>query len=191
MPWCLGGEIFYSPDLRTTQLFLQPSPGKAQLPVDGGRRDIQRLGDLVVGHAAEEAEFDNLGLAFIHFGQFVEGVFDIEQVGLLLVIGDIGLVQGDLDVITAALLAFFAFGMVDEDLAHGPGGDGDEMGAALPGDAGVDQLEEGLVDQGGGLQSMAGILAAHVFIRQLPQVVVHQWHEFIQRLGITGAPVVQ
>jgi hypothetical protein len=59
--------------------------------------------------------------------------------------------------------------MVNKDATHELGGDAEEMGTALPGNAGlVDELHVGFVDEGGGLEGMIGAFAAHVVGRDFP-----------------------
>ena len=44
--------------------------------------------------------------------------------------------------------------MVDQDLAHGAGGDGEEVGAVFEIDGCADELEVGFVDEGGGAEGL-------------------------------------
>ena len=80
--------------------------------------------------------------------------------------------------------------MVAEDAAHDCGGDAEEVRAALPGDVLLlDEAEVGFVDEGGGLDGVAGALAAHVVAREPPQLVVDQRHQAFERRLVTVAPV--
>ena len=74
--------------------------------------------------------------------------------------GELGLVEIDPPPAAAALLPALAAGALDQDAAHGLGRGGEEVAAAVPvpGLLGVDQPEVRLVDQGGGLERLAGLL---------------------------------
>src|SRR5262249_24086971 len=64
--------------------------------------------------------------------------------------------QLDAPAVPAVLAAGLAAGLVDEDLAHGPGGRPEEVPPPLPaGVAVTDHFQVGLVDQGGGLEGLA------------------------------------
>ena len=80
-------------------------------------------------------------------------------------------------------------GMVHQDAAHGLGGHPEELGPVLPARlALVDQPQVGLVDEGGGLQGVAGVLAPEVALGLAVQLVVDDGHELVQGGGVTTAP---
>ena len=63
----------------------------------------------------------------------------------------------------AALLAALAAGVLDQDAAHGLGGGGEEVAAVGEGLVRVGrQAQVGLVDQGGGVERLARLLAGHL-----------------------------
>ena len=71
--------------------------------------------------------------------------------------------------VAAAFEGVLRAGVVDKDAAHELGGDAEEVGAALPGYAGlVDELHVCFVDEGGGLEGVVGALPAHVIGGDLP-----------------------
>src|SRR5688572_13086606 len=79
--------------------------------------------------------------------------------------------------------------VVDEDAAHGLRRCRHEMGAVLPVNALViDQPQVGFVDQGRGLQAVAGALAPHVVVRQTTEFVVDDRHQEGERTLISVAP---
>src|SRR5690606_34601387 len=92
----------------------------------------------------------------------------------------------------AALGRGTAARVLDQDPAHDPAGDRQEMTAiaearaVLPG-----ELEEGLVDDGGRLQRVAGALAAHGAAGDAPQLRVELAEEPLERGGVAGAPGVE
>src|SRR5207249_10097210 len=83
-------------------------------------------------------------------------------------------------------------GFVDENLAHQSRRNAKEMSAALTAYlALVHQPHIGIVEQRRSLQQVAGFFAAHVLMGQPVQLVINQWHEFIQRRLIAVAPSFQ
>ena len=74
-----------------------------------------------------------------------------------------------------------AAGLFDEDAAHGLGRGGEEVAAAVPvlGLLRVHQPQVGLVDQGRGLERLAGLLLGQLLRRQLAQLVVDQRQQLL------------
>lgn len=113
--------------------------------------------DLVDAHAAEEAHLRDLGAARAECGEFGEQRVDAEDVEVLhLAPRGFDVADGDLGPFAtpAALVGVSAAGVIDEDLAHGDGGDGHEVIPAAPACVTADQLEKGLVNEGGGLKGV-------------------------------------
>ncbi len=82
--------------------------------------------------------------------------------------------------------------MVDEDAAHELRHGGEELRPALPADLPPPhQPQVELVDQGGGLEGVAGPLAHEVGPSQAPQVVHDQRNQSLQGLRVAAAPGVQ
>jgi hypothetical protein len=94
--------------------------------------------------------------------------------------------QFDPDALAAAFRRPLAAGVLDEDAAHGLGGGGEEMPAAVEPLPVADQPEVRLVDQGRGLQGVVGGLACHPDGRQLPQLVVDEREELGGRVPVAG-----
>ena len=79
--------------------------------------------------------------------------------------------------------------MIDEDAAHRLGGDGEEVGATLPIDAGlIDQFHVSFVDQCGGLQSVALRFASHATTGHQAQFRVDPGRETSQSGFVAGSP---
>lgn len=84
-----------------------------------------------------------------------------------------GLIQRHCYHSAAALVAQVSACVIDQDPAHGLRSNCEEMGPALPVHRPLlDQLEIGLMNQGGGLQGVLSALAAHVSACQAAQFVV-------------------
>ena len=82
-----------------------------------------------------------------------------------------------------------AMRVVDEDAAHGLRRCRDEMGAVPPVHAfGIDQPQVGFVDQGRGLQAVAGAFAPHVVVRQDDGALVDDRRQQGERTLIPVAP---
>ena len=83
-------------------------------------------------------------------------------------------------------------GVVHQDAAHGLGEDGEELHPAFELYlAAAQQTQEGLVDQGRGLQGVARALPRQVGTGQGPQVLEDQRHQAVERLPVAAAPGVE
>ena len=92
-------------------------------------------------------------------------------------------------VAAASLSGAGAAGVVQQDLAHGVRGDGEEVGAILPFHwvSAAHQAHVGLVDQRRGLERMAGTFASHAGSRHLAQLLENQRNELIGGFLVTVA----
>jgi hypothetical protein len=82
--------------------------------------------------------------------------------------------------------------VVNENPPHGLGRDPEEVRAVLPFHRPlIDELEEGLVDEGGGLQGVVRALLSEVAGREFPQLPVDLRHQPIERLLLPIAPLLQ
>ena len=89
--------------------------------------------------------------------------------------------------VAAVLRASLAAGAVDQDPPHGLGRGGEEVAAAVPVPGSLsasDQPEVRLVDQGRGLERLAGLLLRQLLGGQLAQLVVDQRQELLGRLRV-------
>jgi hypothetical protein len=79
-------------------------------------------------------------------------------------------------------------GVLDQDAAHGLGGSGEEVPTPAPmlGLLAADQPQVGLVDEGGGLERLAGLLVREPLGRQLSQFSVHDGQELFGGAGIAA-----
>jgi hypothetical protein len=83
--------------------------------------------------------------------------------------------------VAAGLEAFFVAGALHQDPPHRLGRCGKEMAATVPllrlGT--VHEAQIRLMDQGCGLESLAGAFARHFLRRQAPQLIVHQRQQLL------------
>ena len=119
--------------------------------------------------AGEVAQLHQLGFARVVRGESIEGFVDGEE---FVVLFDR---CGDLDVVRVHVLgaaAVFggelAAGAVDEDAPHGLGGGAEEVGAVFK--ALVAEPQPRLMDERGGLERVAGLLAGHLRAGELAQL---------------------
>jgi hypothetical protein len=84
-------------------------------------------------------------------------------------------------------------GVIDQDLAHRLGGGGEEVAAV--GDVGqsvaVEEPQQGLVDQGAGLEGVAGPLVAHQAAGRATQLGVDGPDEPIPSVSAAGAGLIE
>ena len=90
-----------------------------------------------------------------------------------------GRVEFDSLVIAAVFETGFAAGRLDENAAHGFGGGGEEVAAAVPGlrIAAVDEADVGFVDEGGSGKCLAGFFFAQSRGGEFTEFVVDEWEE--------------
>ena len=88
----------------------------------------------------------------------------------------------------ALLRGPLAAGVLDQDAAHGLGGGREEVAAAVPvlGVGRADEPEVRLVDQGGGLEGLAGLLAGQPGGGELAQLVVDEREQLGGGLWVPG-----
>ncbi len=78
---------------------------------------------------------------------------------------------------------------IGENTPHQLGADGKKVGAILPVHLPkIDQPQIHLVDQGSGLEGMAGRLVSHVALGHLMQFPVHEGRQLLKRTFIPVAP---
>jgi len=161
----------------------QPGLGGAEVAGDGGAADVEELRDLFAFETAEVAQFDDLGFAGIEAGEFFECLVEGDDLGS--VIGGVEelFFEGDLLEAAAPFGGIAGAGVVDEDVAHGAGGDAEEVGAGMGVEvAGVGEAEIGLVNEGGGGEGVAGGFAAEEGAGDAAEFVVDEGEELFAGL---------
>src|SRR5262249_37736565 len=141
------------------ELRVEPAPGKEPPAFSRAEGDAQGLGGFRQGQAAEEPQRDELGLLWIEGDEAIDRLVQCQDLvgGLRCVVP-----VGQLDALPAAAAFVRALGasVIDQDAAHGLGGGREEVPPAvevLP-LALADETEVSLVDQGGGLERLPGLL---------------------------------
>src|SRR5713101_5373706 len=82
--------------------------------------------------------------------------------------------------------------MVNHDAPHQLRGRRDKVGPALPDRLRIiNQPQVGFVENGGGLQSVAGALPAHVVVSEPVQFRLHQRKQLLQRSLVSAAPLAE
>lgn len=160
---------------RGRQFAAEPGAGGAEVmanDVNGAGEDER---DFVGGETAEVIEFDDAGEIGVSGGELVEGEVEIEEAGGVGGGGgrSVGLgIEGE----RAAAAAFGGgprAGIVHEHLAHDAGHQGEEMDAIgeLRG-CPAENLQVGLVDECGGLESMGFGLSAQEGAGEAAELVI-------------------
>jgi hypothetical protein len=146
------------------------------------------MGDLVDLHPGEDAQLDDLNHPGIHLAQPGQRALEVENRNLGVAMKAHILVEGDPLPSTSALDRSSLSSVLDEDLSHGAGSDPKEVGTILPVDAGaVDQAEIGLIDKGGGLESVIRPLVVHHAAGELPELAVDGFEDSIRDLSLIRA----
>lgn len=182
----IGGEL--EPD------FLS-EPGLSDDPValHGLERDAEDGGGFLEGEPGEVALFDDGCGARIGSGEAIEGVIESEELagGLVAEEGSDVVDRNEIRV-RAALLALSRACIVDEDAAHGLGGDGEEMAAVL----GVEfftfgETQIGFVYECGRTERVTGPFVSELSVSEDAEFVVDEGQESWQRLRIIVAEAVE
>lgn len=150
---------------------------------DLASQDFRRL---FLGESAEEAQLNHLRHAGAERRQPYERAVECDQRVRTFGHRYLNVVEVDVPHVTAASRRTVSARVVNEDLAHRARGQGQEVVAILPLDTlGVDELEVGLVHEGGGGDRAALAVAAKVCMRDVTQPVVDDGKEPLQRLRAT------
>jgi hypothetical protein len=81
---------------------------------------------------------------------------------------------------------------IHQHLAHRAGRDAEEVRPVLPaGRVALEQADERLMDQRGGLKRLARTLAGQEPARHLPHLAVDERHEPGQRIGVAAAGTIE
>src|ERR1035437_7203573 len=171
-----------------SQFAVEPGPGRPPVALHGNRRYFEHLGRLFVAESAKEAHFDNLHLAWIDPRQRVHCVVERHHIRVLVAAHDNCLFQGDM-LHSASAFQVVAPGMLYQNAPHQLGRNREKMGSILPLHALIiHQAHVGFIDQGRGLEAVAGALAFHVAARQAVELVINDGGQPVERALVSVAP---
>jgi len=167
---------------------VEPGLGVGPPAFRRGLGDVEDAGGLFGGEPDEVPELHELGLLGVKGGEPLECVVEGEELVVLDGGGEVEYVEFDVFGTGPVAEGALASGAVDEDAAHRLGGGGEEVGAVLPVGLGVGaQPEPGLVDEGGGLECLAGRFAGHLLGSHLTQLGVDELEQTMGRVGVAVA----
>src|SRR5262249_40257671 len=164
---------------RPVKLAVEPGAGVHPVALGRSGGDPQGLGGVAQGEAAEVAELDQPRFERIFALELPQGFVEREQVVRLILLrfGEQAAgVELDAPELAAPLVTLLAPRLLDEDPPHGLRGRSEEVAAAVPwlGLIHVHEPDVGLMDQGRGLECLAGLFLGELLGRQLAQLVIDQ-----------------
>ena len=170
----------------------EPRAGEVPVALHGGYRDTHRLGGLLFRGAAEIAQFNDAGGARIERLQAAERGVQIEQ-GLFVGGGQsLDLRERQLRAAASPLFRQARAGIVHQQATDLLCGHGEEMGTVLPiHRLAAKQLQVEFVDQGGGLQGVAGPFPLKLPGGQPPQFLIDSREQAVPGILVPVAPVRQ
>ena len=156
------------------------------MPVGGSAGDAQGAGRFVHGHAGEQAKLDDLGRRRIVLGEATERIIQGDDLVRSRAGQPIPFRQLDPLPPSSVDLGSFSARAVDQDAPHGLGRGSKEVAAAVPvlGLVHVHQTEIRFVDQGCGLEGLAGLLAGEFLRSQAAQLTIDQGEKLLGHLGV-------
>jgi hypothetical protein len=164
---------------------VKPGAGVGPPAFGGGGGDAEDGGGFFDGEAGEVAEFDEFGFWFVEGGEFFEGVVNGEEFVVRSGRGDFELVDVEALLVSAMAQGTFAAGAFDEDAAHGFGGSPEKVGAVLPGLlVGGDEAKPGFVNEGSGLERVAGGFVGHAMDGEFAQFFVNEREQFVRSFAV-------
>ena len=168
--------------LGTPPIDLPKKPRAGVSPIAFSRRlgNTQHLSRLLDCHSDEIPELNQFRLARVVSGEAVERLVH-GDLFVFITAGRGDLHGGVIDVdplqTTSVTNSFLASGVVNNDAAHGLGGDGEEMRATLPLPTILaSKLEPRLMHQSGGLEGLSGSFTGKLSDSEMAKFVVNQLH---------------
>jgi hypothetical protein len=165
------------------QVGIEPGAGERPPALCGGDGAAERGSGFRVAHAGKEAQLDQLGLGRLLGGEGIQGIVEIQQ----FIRGGIDLLdidEGNPATTASVTAGRLAAGVVDQDEAHGFGGSGEEVATARELTI-ADQTQVRLMDQGCGVEGLAGLLLGQLLCRLLAQLVVDQRQQLLGGVRVT------
>ena len=153
---------------------------------DRSVRHTQGLRGFLNREITKEAKLHDPSHPPVEFRQTRERFVQLQNLEHLRVAGGVPALDLNRAVPTAAFQRQLLASMADEDLAHGPRGDGKEVNAILPFASGSGETNVYLIDHRGRAQG-SGLPAAEVAPGNASQILVHDVEQAIPGPGITFA----
>lgn len=153
--------------------------------------NLQNLCYLRVGHAGEQIQLHCLALARIETVESIENCVQLQQFIRAVRRRQHLISQSDPHRPASPLGPVTGSRMIDQDLPHRRGRDGEELRAVLRGNVRLHQPEIRLVNQRRRLQGMTRALGAHQYACAPMQLVVNERHQGLLGFVIPPPPVEQ
>jgi hypothetical protein len=172
--------------LCVAEFSVEPGPSEGPKVVGLPAADPHGLGGFPLRESREEAERYQLGGFWGVALELVEGVIEGHDLRGAGIHDAQRLVQFHPDTPAPVLGSPLATGPLHENPPHGLGRGGEEVAAAVPmlGLLRIHQPNVRLVDQGRGLERLAGLLLRHLLGSQFPQLVVDQRQKLFGGRGV-------
>lgn len=166
----------------------QPALGKGPVAFDSGAGDVQGRGDFMLRKTGEELHLDDAGLAGVDGLQPRERLIDGQDVGIG-VDHSGGVSELDLQGSAAAALGEAGARVVDENVAHDGGGDGEKVAAVADLDRRLaEEPDVDFMNQRRGLERVGVLFAGQSSLGENPQLFVNLRDEQVAGGGIALAP---
>ena len=179
-----------SDDVRTVilaQASVEPGAGVGPLAFRGPQGKAQRSGGVLQREASEKSQVHQTCGGGVFGRELRQSVIEGNQLLVVRLEGDLELVEIDATAIASAFDALLIASPIEKNSPHRLGGRGEEVSPAVPavGRFAPDQPDVSFVDESGGLEGLAGLLAGESLRRQFPQFIVDEREEFLGGLGVT------
>lgn len=169
-----------------------PSFRESEVTSDGVDVELEHLRDLQLCQPAEIVELDDPGLALVVHGQRAKCLVECGQLSGA-IDDDAHLVEGHGTRAVAALAGVAPASVINEDLAHRPRSDREEVHAIIPFRrlADLRQPQVRLGDQIPGAERVIRSLSTQVPLRETLELRVDARHELVERALVTGSPLTE
>src|SRR5260221_4194660 len=171
-----------------SQFAVEPGPGRPPVTLHSDSRHFEHLCSLFHAEPAKEAHFDNLHFTRIDPRERVHSGVELHQVRVLGAAHDVCIFEGDM-LHSASAFQVMTPRMLYQNTPHQLRRNGEKMGAILPLHALIiHQPHVGFIDQGRGLEAVAGALPFHVTASQAAQLVINDGSQPRERALVSVAP---
>ena len=167
---------------------MQPDPSGLPVTLDGRGRAVERIRGLLDREPAEIAQLHDARLLGIELFEVREGGVEAYDIEVRAVLRNVDAGERHPDA-AVALGSVASPRVIDEDIAHEPRDDADEMSAVLPVHAcDTAQPQVGLVDEGGRLQGVIATFVGELSAGDRTQLGIDGIDQAIARAGIARSP---